>query len=141
MVVGDLDLLEVVEQGRPVVPAQAVGPVDDVVAVERGDRDVCDVGDVELLPEAGELVDELGEPVGRVVDEVHLVDGDDEVGDPRRAEMNAWRLDCSTVPLRASSRTIARSAVDAPVTMLRVYCWWPGQSAMMNRRRGVAKYR
>jgi len=31
------------------------------------------------------------------------------------------------------------SAVDAAVTMLRVYCAWPGASAMMNLRRGVAK--
>ena len=28
---------------------------------------------------------------------------------------------------------------DAPVTMLRVYCTWPGVSAMMNFRFGVAK--
>ena len=30
-------------------------------------------------------------------------------------------------------------AVEAPVTMLRVYCTWPGVSARMKRRRGVAK--
>ena len=30
----------------------------------------------------------------------------------------------------------ARSAVDAPVTMLRVYWMWPGVSAMMNFRFG-----
>ena len=30
-------------------------------------------------------------------------------------------------------------AVLAPVTMLRVYCTWPGVSATMNLRRGVAK--
>ena len=42
-------------------------------------------------------------------------------------------------PLRASTSTIERSAVEAPVTMLRVYCSWPGVSAMMNLRRGVAK--
>jgi hypothetical protein len=34
---------------------------------------------------------------------------------------NACRRDCSTRPLRASTRISARSAVDAPVTMLRVY--------------------
>ena len=45
------------------------------------------------------------------------------------------------VPLRASTRISARSAVEAPVTMLRVYWMWPGVSAMMNLRRGVAKYR
>ena len=58
---------------------------------------------------------------------------------PSSALMNAWRFDCSSTPLRASSRITARSAVEAPVTMLRVYCWCPGQSAMMKRRFGVAK--
>ena len=53
--------------------------------------------------------------------------------------MKAWRRDCSTMPLRASTSTRARSAVEAPVTMLRVYWMWPGVSAMMNLRRGVAK--
>ena len=38
----------------------------------------------------------------------------------------------------ASTRTRARSAVDAPVAMLRVYWRWPGQSAMTNLRVGVA---
>ena len=56
-----------------------------------------------------------------------------------RVAMNEWRRDCSSRPLRASTSTMARSAVDAPVTMLRVYCTWPGVSAMMNLRRGVAK--
>ena len=36
------------------------------------------------------------------------------------AEMQACRRDCSTTPWRASSSTTARSAVEAPVTMLRV---------------------
>ena len=53
--------------------------------------------------------------------------------------MNACRRDCSSTPLRASTSTSARSAVEAPVTMLRVYCSWPGVSAMMNLRRGVWK--
>jgi len=35
----------------------------------------------------------------------------------------------------------ATSAVDAPVTVFLVYCTWPGVSARMNVRRGVAKYR
>ena len=60
-------------------------------------------------------------------------------GMPSIELMNAWRLDCETTPLRASTSTIARSAVEAPVTMLRVYCSWPGVSAMMKRRCAVAK--
>ena len=39
----------------------------------------------------------------------------------------------------ASTRMIDTSAVEAPVTMLRVYCTCPGVSAMMNLRRGVEK--
>ena len=41
-------------------------------------------------------------------------------GTPRSEVRNACRRLCSTNPLRASTRTIARSAVEAPVTMLRV---------------------
>ena len=51
----------------------------------------------------------------------------------------AWRRDCSVKPCRASTSTRPRSAVDAPVTMLRVYWMCPGVSAMMNLRLGVAK--
>ena len=60
-------------------------------------------------------------------------------GMPSSDARKACRRDCSSTPLRASTRTSARSAVDAPVTMLRVYWMWPGVSAMMNFRRGVAK--
>ena len=41
-------------------------------------------------------------------------------GTPTSEETKAWRLVCSTTPLRASTRISARSAVEAPVTMLRV---------------------
>ena len=41
----------------------------------------------------------------------------------------------------ASTSSNARSAVEAPVTMLRVYCACPGQSARMKRRFGVANER
>ena len=39
---------------------------------------------------------------------------------PSSAEIDACRRDWSTIPLRASISTIAASAVEAPVTMLRV---------------------
>ena len=38
-----------------------------------------------------------------------------------------------------STSTTAASLPAAAVTMLRVYCSWPGASAMMNLRAGVAK--
>ena len=104
------------------------------------DRDVGDVARRrQPLRERRELRDDLVEALLRVVDEVHLVDGDDEVGDAEQRADERVARDCSSTPLRASSRITARSAVEAPVTMLRVYCWWPGQSAMMKRRCGVAK--
>ena len=45
-----------------------------------------------------------------------------------------WRA-----PVVALLPQTRRHALLAPVTMLRVYCTWPGVSAMMNLRRGVAK--
>ena len=58
---------------------------------------------------------------------------------PSSATMKLCRRVCGSTPLRASIRITARSAVDAPVAMLRVYCSWPGQSAMMNLRFSVEK--
>ena len=60
-------------------------------------------------------------------------------GMARSAAIAAWRRVCSEMPRVASTRMMDRSAVLAPVTMLRVYCSWPGVSAMMKRRAGVAK--
>ena len=57
------------------------------------------------------------------------------------AAIAAWRRVCSITPLRASTSTIATSAVEAPVTMLRVYCSWPGrvgEDEAPPRRREVA---
>ena len=53
--------------------------------------------------------------------------------------MKLWRRVWVSTPLRASMRIIARLAVEAPVAMLRVYCSWPGVSAMMNLRLSVVK--
>ena len=55
---------------------------------------------------------------------------------PRTGTFTSWNI---RTPLRASIRMIATSAVEAPVAMLRVYCSWPGVSAMMNLRVLVAK--
>ena len=54
-------------------------------------------------------------------------------------ERKACRRVCSITPLRASIRISDTCALEAPVTMLRVYSVWPGVSAMMNLRFGVAK--
>ena len=53
--------------------------------------------------------------------------------------MNAWRRGLLDDALARVDEHDRRSAVEAPVTMLRVYWMCPGVSAMMNLRRGVAK--
>ena len=60
---------------------------------------------------------------------------------PSSDTMKAWRRVWVSRPLRASTSRMARSALEAPVAMLRVNCSWPGVSATMKLRRGVAKYR
>ena len=42
----DVHVLQVVQQRRPVVPGHVAGPLDDVVAVQRGDRDEREVLDL-----------------------------------------------------------------------------------------------
>ena len=58
---------------------------------------------------------------------------------PSSDTMKLWRRVWVRTPLRASIRMTLRSAVDAPVTMLRVYCSWPGVSATMKCRRALEK--
>ena len=53
--------------------------------------------------------------------------------------MKVWRRVCASTPLVESIRITATSHVEAPVAMLRVYCSWPGVSAMMNLRLAVEK--
>ena len=74
------------------------------------------------------------------VHQVHLVDRDDHVRDAEqmRERRVAARLARDAVT-RVDQQDHAASAVLAPVTMLRVYCSWPGVSAMMNLRARVAK--
>ncbi len=60
---------------------------------------------------------------------------------------SAWRRVCASSAtgllcqssLVTSTSTTAASLPAAAVTMLRVYCSWPGASAMMNLRVRVAK--
>ena len=79
----ELDRLEVLEQRRPGVPRHRVGAVDDVVALERRQRDHRRVPDLELRAELGELARDLVEALLRELDEVHLVD---RVHDVRQRE-------------------------------------------------------
>ena len=90
VVVGDLDLLEQLQQRRIVVPVHRLRAVDDVVAVQRGDRDVDDlvllarpapVACAGCRRSSSNSVDDLFEARLRVIDEIHLVDRHHELGD------------------------------------------------------------
>src|SRR5690606_6883113 len=63
------------------IPGSLGGGLDDVVAVQRGDGDELDVGDVEAGGELGVLGDDLVEARLGEINEVHLVDRDDDVRD------------------------------------------------------------
>ncbi len=58
---------------------------------------------------------------------------------PSSDTMKAWRRVCGSSPLRASTSRMARSALEAPVAMLRVNCSWPGVSATTKARFAVEK--
>ena len=139
VVVGHLHLLEQLEQHRAVVPGHARRALDHVVAVQRRHRDVGDAPRrrLQLLGEAAELLRRAprSAPASSSTRSILLI-ATTICGMPSSALMNAWRLDCSSTPRRASISTTETSAVEAPVTMLRVYWRWPGQSAMMKRRLG-----
>ena len=126
--------------GGPVYQGMSSLCVDDVVALQRRHRDELHVGQVELGDEAGVVGLDLLEDLLRVADEVHLVDGDDDVLDAQQRDDEASAAGSATsTPWRASMRMMASWQVDAPVAMLRVYCSWPGVSAMMNLRLSVEK--
>ena len=81
---GDLDLLEVLEQRRPVVVGRLRGALDDVVALQRRHRDRQRVRHPELLGHRLEAGGDLAEAVLVPVDEVHLVHARDHVADPEQ---------------------------------------------------------
>src|SRR6202012_2709346 len=98
---GDVHVLQVVQQRRAVVPGHVRASLDDVVAVQRGDRDEREVGDVELGRELGELAADLLEDLLVVADQVHLVHREHQV---RHAEQRGQE----GVPPRLLVQPVAR---------------------------------
>ncbi len=79
---GDRDGLEVLHEGRALEPAHVGAGVDHPVALEGRDGDEPGrLLQVEALGELEVVVPDLLEPLLRVVDQVHLVDGHDRVLD------------------------------------------------------------
>ena len=102
--------------------------------IEGRERDEVQVRNLQPRGERRVVADDLVEDVLAVVHQVHLVDGDDDVPDAEQRDDEAVPLGLRSTPWRASIRMMARSQFEAPVAMFRVYCSWPGQSAMMNLR-------
>ena len=81
---GDVDLLEVVEERCPFVPGHIARALDHIVALERRDGDEAEVGHVQPAGEGRELLADRLEHVAVVTDQVHLVDAQEEVGNPEQ---------------------------------------------------------
>ncbi len=85
MVARDADLLQVLEQRGPVVPAHRGAAVDDVVTLQRGHRDGGHVREADRVGHLGEVLDDA--VVDRLVevDQVHLVDREHDVRHAQQA--------------------------------------------------------
>ena len=120
-VAGDLDRLEVVEQRGPVVPGRTLAALDDVVPRKADigitctsrrpsrslvSRSSCSISRNRSSEKSARSILFTATTTCRI---------------PRIEAMYEWRRVCSITPLRASTRMIATSAVEAPVTMFRVY--------------------
>ena len=78
---GEGDGFEVFEEGGAGVPGHVGAGGDDVVAFEGADGDHADGFEVEAGGEGEELLQDGVKGLFGVADEVHLVDGGDDVGD------------------------------------------------------------
>ena len=137
---GDVDLLEVREQRLPVVPAGRAG-LDDVVAVQRGDRERLRGLDAELLGQLGELALDLAEARLVPVDEVHLVDRGDEVVDAEQARQRgvaARLLDDAVAGVDQDHREVRRRRARDHVARVALVARGVGDDERAPRRREVA---
>src|SRR5579875_3269322 len=80
----DRHRLEVLDEGRALVPGRVRARSSDVVAPQRRKRDADDVVDANLSSKPPVLRLDLFEDLPGVADEVELVDGEDEVTDTQQ---------------------------------------------------------
>jgi len=80
-VAGDLDGFEVLEECFSAIPVHGGGWFDDIVAVEGAHGDEVDVAEAEGFCEGEVIFADFVEAGLGVLDEVHFIDGDDEVFD------------------------------------------------------------
>ena len=132
--------LEQLEQRGAVVPGRVRRAVDDVVADQGRHRDRRGRAGCRARPRWRAR---RRRPCGRrprcASTRSILLTAMTTCGTRISAATARWRRVCSSTPLRASTSSTSASAVDEPVTVLRVYCTCPGQSASTNERWAVAK--
>ena len=88
------------QECRTLVPRQVAAATDDHVALERGDRYEADVIDASALGEREEVVDNGCKDFFPVIDQIHFVNGDDEMRNAEQVSKcrMASRLRHDTVP-------------------------------------------
>src|SRR6185436_8524585 len=95
-----MHFLEMAEQAPAVIPGRPARTIYHVVARERAHRDESDVMNLELLGEVSKLLSNLIESLLGVIDEIHLVHADHEMG-------NAQERGHETMPPRLLLKALA----------------------------------
>jgi len=81
MITADVDSLKQFEEAFAIIPRHAGAAFDDIVAFEGADGNEADVGDIELAGEIFVIGFDGIEDVLAIVNNIHFVDGDNEVRD------------------------------------------------------------
>ena len=133
---GVVHALEVAEHRRAVVPGRPRPSGSRRCRPRCRHRDAVAVADAEAAGQqrevGGDLVKTSSEKSTRSI----LFTTRTTCGTRSSAATARCRRVCSSTPLRASTSSTMTWAVEEPVTVLRVYCTCPGQSARMNLRAG-----
>ena len=99
--VADCDALEIFEQRRTRIPTHPLAGFDEVVAILGDERDDNDARKTQMLGEVAKILFDLLKDFGRITDQIHLVDGDDDMP-------NAEDRHDDAVPLRLRQDAFAR---------------------------------
>ena len=75
---------QMAQQRRPLIPRHMRAFLDDIVALQPGNRDRQKAVHADLLGEMAVIADDLIEPLGRVIDQIHLVDRQHHVADAQQ---------------------------------------------------------
>ena len=94
----------------------------------RTERNTSDVGEGDLFGELPVLAYDFVKHLLRILNEVHLVDGNCHMSDPKQGDEIAVAAGLNQNALTCGDQDDREVCRGAPVTMLRVYCSCPGVS-------------